>query len=681
VNRRHEEQSERARVERILLLGNLQSGKTSVFRRLSRDEISELGLPKSSSELNRAVLGQHAGGWRRLLERVPGPSGDAAPVEIVDTPGTATLFPQGEDEIVTRDALLDLRPDKILIVVDAKNLRRGLALMAHVAELGLPTVMALNMSDEAERYGISIDRGLLESRLGIEVVPTVANQGIGAERLRQALDRARVPERSAGLPAAFERALAALDELDWEHHRSGEERGGGLLSVRGIALSYLVGDGRVRELVDRSYPAEAVADIRRVADRLGRESPLGPDVVVTEALHRVADRLGGEVVTRYEVRVPALSKLGRLSHHPVWGGLVAAVVVAGMYLWVGKLGATLVVDMLAEHLFDGVLVPATERLVSYLPWAIVRELIVDPEFGLVPTGLFLAFGLVLPVLFFFYSAYNVLVESGYLPRLSILLDRVFRVFGLNGRGILPLTMGLSCVTMALISTRMLETRRERAIASFLLLLGTPCAPLLSMMLLILGDLPISAAVTVFGVIALQTTVAGVLARMVMRVRPSDFIQEIPPMRVPRARIVLLRTLRQTYWFMREAVPLFLAASAILFFVDRVGGLDALERLSRPVVGGLLGLPEQAVQVFIKTLIRRESGATELVQVSGAFDHLQLVVTLLVMTFLTPCVNALLVLVKEWGLSRAALLVGTVSIYAVLAGASLNLVCRLLGVTF
>ena len=133
--------------------------------------------------------------------------------------------------------------------------------------------------------------------------------------------------------------------------------------------------------------------------------------------------------------------------------------------------------------------------------------------------------------------------------------------------------------------------------------------------------------------------------------------------------------------MKEAVPLFLLASLVMFTVDRIGGLDALERVSRPLVSGMLGLPESSVQVFIKTLIRREAGAAELEAIAGKFDNLQLVVTLLVIVTLTPCVNAVIVLIKERGLKTGLALLAGVAIYSILVGAAFNLACHAMGVTF
>ena len=129
---------------------------------------------------------------------------------------------------------------------------------------------------------------------------------------------------------------------------------------------------------------------------------------------------------------------------------------------------------------------------------------VDPDFGILPTGVFLALGLVMPVLFCFYLVFGILESSGYLPRLSILLDKIIRKMGLNGKGVIPLVMGFSCVTMAILTTRLLDTKKEKNIATFLLLLGMPCAPLIAVMLVILDNMPFTATLTVFGIIFAQT---------------------------------------------------------------------------------------------------------------------------------------------------------------------------------
>jgi ferrous iron transport protein B len=350
------------------------------------------------------------------------------------------------------------------------------------------------------------------------------------------------------------------------------------------------------------------------------------------------------------------------------------------YYWVGVFGATFVVDNLSARLFEGILIPWFDGIVSYIPSAFVRDAIMDPDFGLLPTGIFLAIGIVLPVLFCFYVLQALLEESGYLPRLAVLFNRLFNRIGLNGRGLIPLVLGFSCIAMAVITTRMLPTRKERNILG-LLVAGIPCAPLLAVMFVILDSMSWTAAAVIFGLVAVRIAVAGYVAARVLPGRLPELILEIPKMRIPRLHVLWAKTWRRTWQFMREALPVFLVASFVIFLFDRVGGLAAVENLARPFVHNVLGLPDQAVQVFIKTAIRRENGATELEHLRGQFDNVQLVVTMLVMTFVMPCINATIVIVKEYGFKACLAILGTTVASALAVGALVNLICRSLGITF
>jgi len=253
--------------------------------------------------------------------------------------------------------------------------------------------------------------------------------------------------------------------------------------------------------------------------------------------------------------------------------------------------------------------------------------------------------------------------------------------GLNGKGVIPLVMGFSCVTMAILTTRLLDTKKEKNIATFLLLLGMPCAPLIAVMLVILEGMPFSATLAVFGIIFTQTFIAGFVANKIIPGQGSPLIFEIPPMRLPKPTQVIRSAAQKTYFFSKEAIPVFIYASLFVFLFARIGGLEFAEHLLRPLTNTLMGLPEKSVQVFIKTIIRRESGATELEHLSGIYTNLQMVVNLLIMTFLTPCINSILVLFKERGRKTAVLIIGTVIVYAILLGSLVNHICLALGITF
>jgi ferrous iron transport protein B len=658
----------------VMLLGNLQAGKTTLFHRLCGERAWHGPVPESSKDFRRGrlvpVLSSGHRLWHRLL-RLPDDHLET-PTVVVDTPGIAGLLhPQSEAEQAVHRALVASPPAVVLVVADARNLRRSLALLLQAALLDRPMVLALTMQDLAGRGAPLIDTAALEALLGIPVVATAARSDEGIRAVHRAIERARRPSREVRLPRRLRTAVSALEA----------QLSGLSTPPRASALMLLAGDPLIRATLERELDPGALGTVFEQVDALQRDVHLPLDSLLTDILYREAERLAA-AVSSLPADTPALARrLGDLAQHPVWGVPIALAVVALMYIWVGEIGATRVVDALNGGLFQGILVPWCERALAPLPWPIVREALLDPDFGLLTTGLFLAFGIVLPVLFFFYLAFAVLNQSGYLARLTILLDRLLRGVGLNGKGVMPIAMGFSCVTMALITTRMLETRRERMIASFLLMLGVPCAPLLAVMLVILGDMPFGAAVAVFLIIGSQIAVAGAAADRALGGRISDFIMEMPPLRWPDPWRVLTHTVRETWSFMREAVPYFLAASLALFIADRLGGLDLLERGAHPLTAGLLGLPDEAVQVFIKTLIRRENGATELDLVRAGFTNLQVVVTLLMMVLLTPCVNAVLVLYKEQGVRDATLIIVAVTTWALAVGAAVFHGCSLLGITF
>lgn len=661
----------------ILILGNLQTGKTTLFQRLTGQARNDVTVPTTSDTVTRGTLVvPRKGRWSRFLgsgalPRGEGGGGCGEPVSLIDTPGTASLLPHGEDEMVAAAALMLMEPRSVLLVADAKNLRRSLALFFIAAQFELPTLLALNMVDEARQKGLAVDVRRLSAELGVEVVQTNAALGLGAQDVVRRLSDPVVPPRRFRLPEGVEEALAGLTSL-CEGHFS---------SPRGAGLLLLVRDPVAWRLArERLVPAD-VARAEGFVEDASASGGTPLDVLLTNVAHQEADRVVERVVARSLPSRREWEQFGRYSSHPVVGLVIAAAVLTLLYLFVGVLGATIVVDWLKESLFEALLLPFFDRVVAMLPWPLVAEAIMDRDFGLLPTGLFLAFGIVLPVLLFFYLAFAVLQDSGYLARLSVLLDRLFRIVGLNGKGVVPLAMGFSCVTMALITTRMLESKKERIIASLLLMLAVPCAPLLSVMLVILGAMPVSAVVTVFGLIGIQVLIAGVLASKLMPGRGTDFIMELPPMRLPRPLRVLRLTVRQSFLFMREAVPYFILATFGLFIFNKVGGLDLLKELSSPMMESVLGLPDVTVQVFIKTFVRRENGATELDHLRSQFDNLQLVVTLLVMTFMAPCVNSVLVLYKERGAAVATAVLVAISVYALAIGAAVNHFCRFFGVSF
>jgi ferrous iron transport protein B len=375
--------------------------------------------------------------------------------------------------------------------------------------------------------------------------------------------------------------------------------------------------------------------------------------------------------------------IARAVRRPTTGLPILALVLYVMYLFVGVFGAQTLVSLIEHGIFQTYINPAATVLAErFVPWAAVRDFLVGP-YGLITMGLTYAIAIVLPVVATFFLIFGWLEDSGYIPRLAIFADRTFRMMGLNGKAVLPMVLGLGCDTMATMTTRILGTPKERLIAVILLALGIPCSAQLATILGILGGISFAALLTLFGVVLLQIFFVGFLAAQVLPGERSDFIMELPPIRLPVMRNLVSKTVLRIRWYLWEAVPLFLIGTALLFILDKTGLLRWVVAGGRPIVTGLLGLPPETAQVFIMGFLRRDYGAAGLFQLAhaGQLSATQAVVALTVMTLFVPCVANFLMIIKEQGLKAALAILVFVTTVALSTGAGLNYVFRIFGVRF
>jgi ferrous iron transport protein B len=375
--------------------------------------------------------------------------------------------------------------------------------------------------------------------------------------------------------------------------------------------------------------------------------------------------------------------LARATRRPLTGVPILLAVLYALYLFVGVFGAQTLVKLLEDGLFGRGINPASIWLADrFIPVPLVRDFLVG-EYGLITMGLTYAIAIVLPVVATFFLMFGFLEDSGYIPRLAIFCDRIFRVMGLNGKAVLPMVLGLGCDTMATMTTRILGTPKERLIAILLLALGIPCSAQLATIMGILGGVSFAALATLFAVVLGQMFLVGWLAARVLKGERSEFILELPPIRWPRLGNLLTKTRLRVWWYLGEAVPLFLVGTVLLFALDRFGALSVIASAGRPIVTGLLGLPEATAQILVMGFLRRDYGAAGLFQLAhnGQLTGVQAVVALTVMTLFVPCVANFLMMVRERGLKTGLAILGVVTPVAILTGAGLNYVLHTLGVQF
>ena len=375
--------------------------------------------------------------------------------------------------------------------------------------------------------------------------------------------------------------------------------------------------------------------------------------------------------------------LARATRRPATGLPMLAVVLYALYLFVGVFGAQTLVKLLEDDVFGRGINPAAVWFADrFIPIALVRDFFVG-QYGVITMGITYSIAIVLPVVATFFLMFGFLEDSGYIPRLAIFCDRTFRVMGLNGKAVLPMVLGLGCDTMATMTTRILGTPKERLIAILLLALGIPCSAQLATIMGILGGISFAALATLFGVVLGQMFLVGWLAARVLKGERSEFILELPPIRWPRLGNLLTKTRLRVWWYLGEAVPLFLVGTALLFVLDRVGALVFIAAAGRPIVTGLLGLPPATAQILVMGFLRRDYGAAGLFQLAhdGQLTGVQAVVALTVMTLFVPCVANFLMMVRERGLKTGLAILSVVTPVAIFTGAGLNYVLHAFGIQF
>jgi ferrous iron transport protein B len=788
-------------LEKILLVGNPNVGKSVLFNLLTGSYATVSNYPGTTVEVTRGRL--------RGLGRRP---------EVIDTPGINSLTPLSLDEVVTRDIILREKDYIVVQVIDARNLARGLRITAELGDLGVPVVIALNMMDEALRAGTHVSTEKLSEVLGVEVIGTVAVERRGIGELFQALKAARQPRLEVRYPEAIEEALGqiACELPDAE------------VGKRGLAIMFLSGDEGIERWLEERVSQGTMQRLREVRRRAQEAFAEPLDYVIATARWKCAEAVAQSVSVHRTVTASRARELvSTATMHPLWGPMILLVVLYAMYLMVGKLGAGIIVDFMSHCIvgtpgevvmglgverqpaelnvsggeivgFEGeearvqtisparivkiVMRPGPRcpkflrkgipyRLDGYVnaadgalprvavrlaypsggeelrvalrpedsgggywlqdefspkedgarwevsidvsgadqvvlrsvvlqreaegllnPWlsGMVREhvrsgflqYVLVGEYGIITMGLGLVLGIVLPIVVVFFLFLGLIEDSGYLARLTVLSNRVFTWMGLNGRACVPVVLGLGCDTMATLSARVLDSQNARLLVIFLLALGVPCSAQLGIIMAMAGAIGPAGLMLVGGVVVGELFAAGYVGSRLLGGTNPDFIVEIPLLRAPTLANVARKTWQRAEWFLREGMPHFILGTAFLGIMSWFGVLEFLESILRPIVSGLLSLPPEAAYAFLIGFLRRDYGAAGLfdLRYEGRLDNLQTVVALITMTLFVPCMANFLVMVKEQGLKRAAIMVVIIIVLALATGGLVNWTLRGLGVS-
>ena len=543
----------------IALIGNPNAGKSSLFNQLT-------GLRQKTGNFPGVTMDKKSGTW---------PIDAQTSATVVDLPGIYSIYPKSLDEQVVTDILANPAhpdyPDVAIVVVDASNLHRNLLLFTQVTDLGVPTVLALNMLDVAEKQAKEVNAVRLAMRLGVPVVRINARTGEGLNQLKKAvlgqMKEPTLPDKLFFDPAEGAGELIADTKMQYQ------------LANNYLALQYIIQhDGFTF---------------------LSRQQQIGLDAIISRHQFSEPTFQASETITRYKRIAPIISavitdkrsadqstlsqKLDRVLLHPVWGyaifGLILMLIFQAIFAW-------------AQPFMN-----AIDAGVAWLNGQLKESLPAGPLTDLLTDGILAGIGGILvfiPQIAFLFLLIALLEESGYMSRVMVIMDRIMRKFGLNGRSVVPLISGVACAVPAIMATRSIGTRRDRLITILVTPLMSCSARLPIYTILIALVVPSQHVLGVFNLqglalmaLYLLGLISALLAAYVLKLflrtkERSYFIMELPTFKLPRWNHVGLTVWESVRSFVWEAGRVILAISIVLWVLASYGPGDTMNQAEQRV---------------------------------------------------------------------------------------------------
>lgn len=651
----------------VLLIGSPNVGKSLTFNKLTGMTAMVSNYPGTTVDIDE---GDFIYGGKK--------------VHLTDPPGLYDLNTITEEERVAKLLVFDDSFDMIIHVIDAKNIEKSIDLTFQLIDADCKVVLVLNMMDELEAIGADVDKEGLENILGIPVVLTAAAENRGLEDIKDAVvnydaKKEKILSKNPNLMNVYygddlEIAIAKVQNTLKSNYS---------ISRRAMAILLLEEDKDAYELVkDNESNFE---DVKKV---LNEEKSNFEDSIKYLTKLKLSDYAQYfkktfttiDLVAKAEITMDKKEKLSRIMIHPFYGLIILALVLFfGLYLFVGVLGARILVNLIENVIFGQYINPAIASVVvQYIPWVPIQNLIVGP-YGIVTLGITYGFGIILPIVSLFFIVFSILEDSGYLPRLALLLDNGFKKIGLSGRSVIPFVLAVGCGSMAAMVTRTLETKRERNIATVLMALTIPCSAQLGVILALLSAHPVSIGIWLAVIIGNFIAIGFIARKYVPGAQPS-FFMELPPLRWPKLSHIAKKTWTRLVMYIKELIPIFILISVIIWALDLVGIFQIITAIITPLVNAI-GLPGSTTPSFILGFFRRDFGAAGLMSIKNTLTGVQLLVAAITLTLFLPCVAQFMIMIKERGL-KLALLIAVISIaLAFTMGFLVNVILTGFGIVF
>ena len=538
----------------IALVGNPNAGKSSLFNQLT-------GLRQKTGNFPGVTVDRKSGPWSIDAQTV---------ATVVDLPGIYSIYPKSLDEQIVTDILANPAhadyPDVAVVVIDASNLHRNLLLFTQVTDLGVPVVLALNMLDVAQQEGKDVNAVRLAMQLGVPVVRINARTGEGIDQLKLAVVR-QIQQPMVHQTLYFDPALEAADliaDTKTQYH----------LDNNYLALQYVIQhDGFTFLNQQQQVGLDAIIDRHHFSEPAFQA---GETIARYKRIATVVDKV---VTNKQSADGPTWSqKLDRILLHPIWGytifGFILLLIFQAIFAW-------------AQPFMDGI-----DTGVAWLNGQLKESLPAGPLTDLLTDGILAGIGGILvfiPQIAFLFLLVSLLEESGYMARVMVIMDRIMRKFGLNGRSVVPLISGVACAVPAIMAARSIGTRRDRLITILVTPLMSCSARLPIYTILIALVVPSRRVLGIFNVQGLalmalyllglvSALVAAYVLKLFLRTKErSFFVMELPTFKLPRWNHVALTVWESVRAFVWEAGRVILAISIVLWVLASYGPGDAMSQ--------------------------------------------------------------------------------------------------------
>ncbi len=622
----------------VALAGNANVGKSAVFNQLT-------GVDQ--------IIGNWPG---KTVERAEGMlAHKGLKIKIIDLPGIYSFSTYSMEEMVSRDFIALEKPDIVVNVVDASALERNLFFTIQLLELNANMIIALNQIDLMEKKGISIDYDKLGELLKVPVVPTVAIKGKGISELTEqivklARERRAPPEIKYGreVEQRIKKLSVLLEKVEINYPR------------RWLAIKLLERDEEITKLVkglDGSIVQAAVTLAEEIEKIHGEPS----SVVISAERYKIADEIAIAVQKIHTEEESLTDKLDRIALHPVLGYLVILAVIGGLLIWTFIIG-----DGISRVLAD-----VFSSIEQYEP--VISGPLGDIIWNGAFTGFVAGITLIVPYVLPFYIILAAIEDSGYLTRISLMLDRGMHKLGLHGKAIIPMILGYGCNVPACFSCRIMETPKQKLLAAFLVTL-VPCT---ARTVVILGL--VAKFVSVWWAMALYVfdiALIILLGRVAFKIVPGEsvgLIMEMPSYHTPSAKVVLKQTWARTKSLIWVVFPAYIIGSAALQAFYAAGWLNPINEVLSPVTVGWLGLPAAVGILLIFGVVRKELTILMLAVIfqttnfGSVMSPVQLIVLALVSMIYIPCLAMILSLAREFGWKKASAIAVFEVVFAIFLG--------------